>query len=152
MQCAVWRVKDAGTRCTIGCQQLKLKHCTAIIPMAFSCLCARASYVDRVEMVARAKYFVRLLSMQPINVRGQRFGKLRLMWRNNCERRGEKYFARAKNDVWQKWSGCYAPPMTNVGAKYFSPVPQMMRGRNRQAVRRHQRPTSGRNIFRPCKR
>jgi len=85
---------------------------------------------------------------------------------------GEKYFARAKNDVVQKWSGCYAPPladvraknisplqtddwgckgvcvylddrqrpglrssdgvtMANARAKYFSPVPQMMRGRNR---------------------
>ena len=87
------------------------------------------------------------------------------------ERRGEKYFARAKGDMRQKWSGGYAPPMAdvraknisplqiddrvceevrehiddwqrpgrrsgdgvtmaNVGAKYFSPVPQMMRGRN----------------------
>ncbi len=71
------------------------------------------------------------------------------MWRNNCERRGEKYFARAKNDVGQKWSGCYAPPMKNVGAKNISPVPQMMRGRNEQGVRRHQWPMSGRKIFRP---
>ena len=83
--------------------------------------------------------------------RGQRFEKLRLMWRNNCERRGEISFARAKNDVGQKWSGCYAPPMKNVGAKNISPVPQMLRGRNREAVRRHQWPTSGRKIFRPYK-
>ena len=87
------------------------------------------------------------------------------------ERRGEKYFARAKNDVGQEWSVGYTPPMAdvwaknisplqmddrvcekvcvylddrqrpgrrsgdgvpsaNVGAKYLSPVPQMMRGRN----------------------
>ena len=37
----------------------------------------------------------------------------------------------------------------NVGAKNISPVPKMMYGRNRQAVRRHQWPTSGRKIFRP---
>jgi len=36
--------------------------------MAFSCLCARASCVDRVEMIARAKYFVRMPSTEPINV------------------------------------------------------------------------------------
>ena len=41
--------------------------------------------------------------------------------------------------------------MANVGAKYFSPVPQMMCGRNGQAVTRHQWPTSGRKIFRPYK-
>ena len=34
-------------------------------------------------------------------------------------------------------------------AKYFSPVPQMMRGRNRQAVTRHQKPTFGKKIFAP---
>jgi len=83
--------------------------------------------------------------------RGQRFEKLRLVWRTNCERRGEKYFARAKNDVGQKSSGCYAPPMADVRAKNISPVPQMMRGRNDQGVRRHQWPMSGRKIFRPDK-
>ena len=41
--------------------------------------------------------------------------------------------------------------MANVGAKYISPVPQMMWGRNREAVRRHQWPTSGRKIIRPYK-
>ena len=41
--------------------------------------------------------------------------------------------------------------MANVGAKNISPVPQMMRGRNRQAVTRHQKPTFGRKIFRPDK-
>ena len=106
------------------------------------------------------------------------------------ERRGEKYFARAKNDVGQDWSGGYAPPMADVraknisplqmddrvcekvcvylddrqrpgrrsgdgvtmaivGAKYFSSVPKMMRGKNDQGVTRHQWPTPGRNIFRP---
>ena len=83
--------------------------------------------------------------------RWQRFEKLRLMWRTNCERRGEKYFARAKNDVGQKWLGAtdgerrgekyfaratndagqkqtggYAPPMADVWAKNFSSVPKMM--------------------------
>ena len=73
------------------------------------------------------------------------------MWRTNCERRGEKYFARAKNDVGQKWLGAtdgerrgekyfaratndagqkqtggYAPPMADVWAKNFSSVPKMM--------------------------
>ncbi len=41
--------------------------------------------------------------------------------------------------------------MANVGAKNISPVPKMMYGRKRQAVRRHQWPTSGRKIFRPDK-
>jgi len=41
--------------------------------------------------------------------------------------------------------------MANVGAKYLSPVPQMMQGRNDQGVRHHQWPTSGRKIFRPYK-
>ena len=65
---------------------------------------------------------------------------------------GEKYFARATNDAGQKQTGGYAPPMADVWAKNFSSVPQMMRGRNRQAVMHHQRPTSGRKIFRPYKR
>jgi len=47
---------------------------------------------------------------------------MQLMWRNNCERRGKKFFARAKNDVGQKWSGCYAPPMADVRAKNISPL------------------------------
>ena len=38
------------------------------------------------------------------------------------ERRGEKYFARAKNDVGQDWSGGYAPPMADVRAKNISPL------------------------------
>ena len=38
-----------------------------------------------------------------------------------------------------------------VGAKYFSPAPKMMWGRNGQAVTRHHWPTSGRKIFRPYK-
>ena len=124
--------------------------------------------------------------------RGQRSEKLRLMWRNNCERLGEKYFARAKGDVRQKCSGGYSLPMAevraknisplqmddrvckkvcehiddgqrpgrrsgdgvtlaNVGAKNISPVQKVMCGRNRQAVMRHQWPTSGRKIFRPYK-
>ena len=41
--------------------------------------------------------------------------------------------------------------MANVGAKYFSPVPKMMWGRNGQAVIRHRWPTSGRKIIRPYK-
>ena len=41
--------------------------------------------------------------------------------------------------------------MANVGAKYLSPVPKMMRGRNGQAVIRNQWLTSGRKIFRPYK-
>ena len=32
MQSAVRCVKDAGTRCTIGCQHLKLEHLGTIIP------------------------------------------------------------------------------------------------------------------------
>ncbi len=81
------------------------------------------------------------------NKRGQRFEKLRLMWRNNCERRGEIFFTRAKNDVGQKWLGAtdgerrgekyfarakgdvrqkqtggYAPPMADVRAKNISPL------------------------------
>ena len=117
-----------------------------------------------------------------------------VIWRqgNNGERRGEKYFARAKGDVRQKCSGGYSLPMADVraknispgqmddrvckkvcehiddwqrsgwrsgdgvtsasvGAKNISPVPQMMCGRNGQAVTRHQWPTSGRKIFRPYK-
>ena len=117
-----------------------------------------------------------------------------VIWRrgNNGKCRGEKYFARATNDVRQKCSGGYAPPMADVwaknisplqmddricekvcehiddwqrsgwrsgdgvpsrsvGAKYFSPTPQMIRGRNVQAVTRHQWPMSGRKIFRPYK-
>ena len=58
--------------------------------------------------------------------RGQRFKKLRLMWRNNCERRGEKYFARAKNDVRQKQTGGYAPPMADAWAKNISPLQWMI--------------------------
>ena len=64
---------------------------------------------------------------------------------------GEKYFARATNDAGQKQTGGYAPPMADVWAKNFSSVPQMMRGRNRQAVMHHQRPKTGRKIFRPYK-
>ena len=39
---------------------------------------------------------------------------------------GEKYFARATNDVRQKWSGDYAPPMTVVRAKNISPLQRMI--------------------------
>ena len=104
-----------------------------------------------------------------------------MIWRrgNNGERRGEKFFARATNDAGQKQTGGYAPPMADVRAKNFfaratndagqkqtsgyatpmadirakniSPVPQMMRGRNRLAVTQHQWLTSGRKIFRPYK-
>ena len=35
---------------------------------------------------------------------------------------GEIFFARAKNDVGQKWSGGYAPPMADVRAKNISPL------------------------------
>ena len=42
--------------------------------------------------------------------------------------------------------------MAIVGAKNFSSVQKIMRGRSRQAVTRHQWPTSGRKIFRPYKR
>ena len=116
------------------------------------------------------------------------------IWRrgNNGKCRGEIFFARAKGDVRQKWSWCYANPMADVwaknispvqmdgwgcekvcehiddwqhpwwrsgcgetmaivGAKCFSPVQKVMCGRNGQAVRRHQWPMSGRNIFRPYK-
>ena len=38
------------------------------------------------------------------------------------ERRGEKYFARAKGDMRQKCSGGHAPPMADVGAKNISPL------------------------------
>ena len=69
----------------------------------------------------------------------------------NGERRGEISFARATGDVRQKQIGGYAPPMKNVWAKNISPVPQMMRGRNGQAVTHHQWPTSGRKIIRPYK-
>ena len=77
---------------------------------------------------------------------------VRVLRATDGERRGEKYFARAKNDVGQKSSGCYATPMANVGAKNISPVQEVMWGRNDQGVRRHQWPTSGRKIFRPYKR
>ena len=87
----------------------------------------------------------------PAHKRWQRFEKLRLMWRTNCERRGEKYFARAKNDAGQKWTNGYATPIADVRAKYFSPVPKMMYGRNGQGVTRHQWPMSGRKIFHPYK-
>ena len=77
------------------------------------------------------------------------FGRLRAT-NGNCG--GEKYFARAKNDVGQKWSGGYAPPMASVGAKYFFlPVQKVMYGRNDHGVTRHQWLTSGRKIFRPYK-
>ena len=73
------------------------------------------------------------------------------MWRNNCERTGEKYFARATNDAGQKQTGGYAPPITKVGVKNISPVQKVMCGRNGKAVTQHQWPTSGRKIFRPYK-
>ena len=38
------------------------------------------------------------------------------------ERRGEKYFARAKGDVRQKQTGGYAPPIADVRAKNISPL------------------------------
>jgi len=41
--------------------------------------------------------------------------------------------------------------VANVGAKNISPVQKVMCGRNRQAVMRHQWPTSGRKIFRRAK-
>ena len=47
---------------------------------------------------------------------------VRVIRATNGRRLGEKYFARAKNDVWQKWSGCYAPPMADVRAKNISPL------------------------------
>ena len=40
----------------------------------------------------------------------------------NGERRGEIFFARATNDVGQKWSGGYAPPMADVRAENISSV------------------------------
>ena len=43
---------------------------------------------------------------------------MQLMWRNNCERRGKKFFARAKNDVGQKWLG--ATDGERRGEKYFA--------------------------------
>ena len=56
-------------------------------------------------------------------------------------------------DDWQRsgWRSGGGVTMANVGAKNISPVPQMMRGTNRQAVTQHQWPTSGRKIFRPYK-
>ena len=47
-----------------------------------------------------------------------------MIWRrgDNGERRGEIFFARAKGDVRQKWSGGYAPPMADVRAKNISPL------------------------------
>ena len=47
---------------------------------------------------------------------------VRVLRAPNGERRGEKYFARAKNDVVQDWSGGYAPPMADVWAKNISPL------------------------------
>ncbi len=46
------------------------------------------------------------------------------IWRqgNNGKCRGEIFFARAKGDVRQKWSGGYAPPMADVWAKNISPL------------------------------
>ena len=75
------------------------------------------------------------------------------IWRrgNIGKCRGKKYFARAKGDVRQKWSGGYAPPMADLWAKNISPVQKVMYGRNGQVVTRHQWPTSGRKIFRPYK-
>ena len=39
----------------------------------------------------------------------------------NGRRLGEIFFAPATNDVGQKQTGGYAPPMADVRAKYFSP-------------------------------
>ena len=47
---------------------------------------------------------------------------VRVLRATNGRRPGEKYFARATNDVRQKWSGGYAPPMTGVRAKNISPL------------------------------
>ena len=44
------------------------------------------------------------------------------------------------------WAACSA------SAQNISPVPKMMWGRNGQGVTRHQWPTSGRKIFRPCQK
>ncbi len=46
----------------------------------------------------------------------------RVLGATDIESRGEKYFARAKNDVVQDWSGGYAPPMAYVRAKNISPL------------------------------
>ena len=56
-------------------------------------------------------------------------------------------------DDWQRsgWRSGDGVPTPNVRAKYLSPVPKMMWGRNGQAVTQHQWPTSGRKIFRPYK-
>ena len=51
--------------------------------------------------------------------------------------------------LWRRSGGRVT--MAIVGAKCFSPVQKVMCGRNGQAVRRHQWPMSGRNIFRPYK-
>ena len=50
------------------------------------------------------------------------------IWRqgNNGKCRGEKYFARATNDVRQKQIGGYAPPMADVRAKNISPLQLMI--------------------------
>ena len=47
---------------------------------------------------------------------------VRVLRATNGRRPGEKFFARAKGDVRQKWSGGYAPPMTDVRAKNISPL------------------------------
>ena len=45
----------------------------------------------------------------------------------NGERRGEIFFfARAKGDVRQKWSGGFAPTMADVWAKNISPLQWMI--------------------------
>ena len=43
VQSAMRRVKDAGTRCTIGCQHLKLEHLGTIIPAGSKQICDRRS-------------------------------------------------------------------------------------------------------------
>ena len=50
------------------------------------------------------------------------------IWRrgNIGECTGEIFFARATNDVGQKWSGGYAPPMADVRAKNISPLKWMI--------------------------
>ena len=47
---------------------------------------------------------------------------VRVLRATDEERRGEKYFARAKGDVRQKQTGGYAPPIADVRAKNVSPL------------------------------